>query len=686
MSDRPDATSTIEGLRARGRAALNGVRNRADVLKTHIVTRDPVWLSFRRPGRPEKVAIGIALTLVATFVLLLTLFDWNWLRGPIGRAASASTGREIALNGDLDVRLFSWTPSATVRDLKIGGPTWARDEDTADVARLDASVRLRRLFVGQIELPSLTFTRPVVQLVVDEEGRRSWDLNPDRPDDGKGAKLPVIQRLVINEGRLTLDERRRGMKLDAVVTAREARSPGDGESGFLLDGKGTMNGQPLTLRITGGPFINIRRDRPYAFTAELAGAGSTLKADGRITRPFDLGQFDATLELQGRDLADIYLLTGITTPNTPPYRLSGALSRDGALFRFADFSGRVGSSDLSGTVEVNKIGDRRRVDAEMASRSLDIDDLAAVLGARPQVTSGGTVATSGKPGKLLPDAPLQVDRLQAMDGTLTYRAGSVKANDLDIRQVRLGADLKDGVLKLNPVSFAFNRGELNGTARIDATKATPYSAVDFRLSGYPLESIIPARDGAPTVTGRALGRAKLEGPGASIHELAANSKGTISLVVPQGQMRSAFAELLGINVGAGLRKLLTGDQSTAAIRCAVADFSVTGGTATARTFVIDTDVVLAQGTGTIDLGAETMNLRIDGETKKPRLLRVWAPITVNGPLAAPRLGVDLSAVATQGGIIGALATLINPIAGLLGFVDPGLAEDADCGGLIASAR
>ena len=685
MIDRPGDKPDVQTLRSAATSIWRAVKARAVSLKTHVVTQDPVWQAVRRPGKPEIIAASITLGLIAGFLVFLMLFDWNWLRGPISRAASASTGREVVLNGDLDVRLFSWTPSATVRRLSIGGPAWANDRNTADVEQLDVSVRLRRLFLGQVEVSSLVMTRPAVHLIVDGKGRRSWDLNPDRPDDGRGAKLPVIQRLVINDGRLTLDEQRRGMKLDAMITAREARSPEEGESGFLLDGKGTMNGAPLTLRVTGG-FINIRRDRPYAFTADLAGAGSRLRAEGAVTRPFDLGRFNAVLELEGQDLADIYLLTGITTPNTPPYRLRGDLSRDGALFRFANFSGRVGSSDLSGSLEVNKVGERRRVDAKLTSRTLDIDDLAAVLGARPQVTSEGTVATSGAPGKLLPDAPLQTERLRTMDGTLSYRAGTVRANAFDIRQVSLGADLKDGILKLDPVAFTFNRGELNGTARIDARKATLYSAVDFRLSGYPLESIIPARGGAPTVTGRALGRARLEGPGASIHDLAANSKGNISLVVPQGRMRSAFAELLGINVGAGLGKLLSGDQSTSGIRCAVADFKVADGVATSRTLVIDTDVVLAQGSGTIDLGAETMNLRIDGETKKPRLLRVWAPITIKGPLASPRLGVDASAVATQGGLVGALATLVSPVAALLGFIDPGLAEDADCGALIAGAR
>jgi hypothetical protein len=210
--------------------------------------------------------------------------------------------------------------------------------------------------------------------------------------------------------------------------------------------------------------------------------------------------------------------------------------------------------------------------------------------------------------------------------------------------------------------------------------------MDFRLRGYPLESIIPARDGVATVTGQALGRAKLEGPGASVHDFAAASKGTISLIVPQGRMRAAFAELLGINVTAGLGRLLSGDDGATEIRCAVADFTVSRGVATARTFIIDTTPVLAKGTGTINLGAETMNLRIDGETKQPRLIRLWSPITVSGPLTAPKVGIDGGAVAGQIGIGGALAALVNPLAALLTFVDPGLAEDANCGALISSAR
>ena len=662
---------------------------RARKWRDWVVENDPVYGSFRRPGRTEKIAASVTLLLILAILIFLLLFDWNWLRGPIGRWASAKYDREIALQGDLDVNLFSWTPSVVVRDLKFGGPDWAREADTANVERIEASVRLRKLFAGQLEMPLLSITRPTVVLISTEDGRQSWELEPDKPDTGEGMKLPVINQLIIQDGRVSLDDQGRDLSLDAAVTAREAASEADGVAGFTVDGRGTINGSPLTLKIEGGAFINIRRNRPYQFEAILAGARSRLVADGAITRPFDLGQFTSTLSLQGQDLNDLYLLTGVALPNTPPYRLSGALTRDDAVWTFNDFSGRVGSSDLSGDLRVDA-GERLNVEAQLASQRLDIDDLAAILGADTRTNEAGTnttvVATGAGPAMLLPDATLQVDRLRSMDGTLTYRAANVKANDMDIRTVNLGAVLKDGMLDLDPVSFAFNRGELNGTARINATRDVPYSAIDFRLAGYPLESIIPAQGGVAPITGRALGRARLEGRGASIHRFAAASKGSISLVVPQGEMRSAFAELLGINASAGLLKLFGRDQSRSPIRCGVADFEVTNGIARAKTFVIDTDVVLAQGSGTINLATETLDLKIDGESKKPRLLRLWTPILVRGKLAEPSVGVDTAAVVGQVGVTGALAAVVAPLAALFGFIEPGLAKDANCGALIAGAR
>jgi hypothetical protein len=103
----------------------------------------------------------------------------------------------------------------------------------------------------------------------------------------------------------------------------------------------------------------------------------------------------------------------------------------------------------------------------------------------------------------------------------------------------------------------------------------------------------------------------------------------------------------------------------------------------ARQIVIDTGVVVSHGSGTVNLGSETMNLRLDGQSKKPRLLRLWAPIVVKGRFTHPQVGVEQGAVAAQGGVAAALGALVHPLAAILPFVTAGGAKDVDCQALIA---
>lgn len=52
-------------------------------------------------------------------VLLLMLFEWNMLRGPIERRVSAATGREFHIYGDLDVEL-SMKPRVSLGQMSPG--------------------------------------------------------------------------------------------------------------------------------------------------------------------------------------------------------------------------------------------------------------------------------------------------------------------------------------------------------------------------------------------------------------------------------------------------------------------------------------------------------------------------------------------------------------------------------------
>jgi uncharacterized protein involved in outer membrane biogenesis len=100
---------------------------------------------------------------------------------------------------------------------------------------------------------------------------------------------------------------------------------------------------------------------------------------------------------------------------------------------------------------------------------------------------------------------------------------------------------------------------------------------------------------------------------------------------------------------------------------------------------MDTTNVLITGHGNVDLQTEKLDLALQGDPKKIRLVRLRSPIKVEGSLAKPHVGINPEKALLQAGAGTVLATLLTPIAAILAFIDPGLAKNADCSALVAQA-
>ena len=95
---------------------------------------------------------------------------------------------------------------------------------------------------------------------------------------------------------------------------------------------------------------------PYPIDLELANGATRITLKGHIRDPLALSGADLQFDARRPDMALLLPLTGVATPSTPPYRISGRLDfRDGQV-KFTDFTGRVGSSDLNGEVDVDPRG------------------------------------------------------------------------------------------------------------------------------------------------------------------------------------------------------------------------------------------------------------------------------------------------------------------------------------------
>jgi uncharacterized protein involved in outer membrane biogenesis len=636
--------------------------------------RDRILADFRDfrftwSGVLRWSAIVLAAVLIA-FGITLYFLDWNEMRGPIARYASYRFGRPVRIEGNLDVKLFRRQPHISIEGLVIGNPPWESRPQAARIARTDIAFRLWPALFGNIVLPLVSFDRPDLLLVRSPDGRTNWD---GGASGNTGWKLPPIQRFLVKDGHLEIDDAVRRLKFLGTISSRE--EAGGKGAAFQLEGEGTLNGNRFGADVHGGPLINIDRSRPYEFDADVTAGPAHVVVDGQITHPFDLGWFDARIAATGKSLSELYYLTGVALPGTAPYALKGTLKRDGGVYSLTDLSGMIGTSDMHGYLTVDVSAAIPDLKGHLSSRSLSFDDLGPILRGGKSVTETG--------GYLLPDVTLHTERLRQINGEVDYDAQSIKSRDFPLRGLTTHISIKNGVLRLDPLAFGFVAGKLSGALAIDARKDVPVTDVDARISDIHMEHFIKGAE--KPLSGVVEARAKLSGSGSSVHKVAASANGMVTAVVPQGQMRKSLAEWMGVNVLSALGLNLSGDRSATDLRCAILSFDARKGLLASQRILLDTGPTRVDGQGRINLQDETMNLTLNGGPKHFELLRVRAPITVSGKLGAPSIGVDARPVVTQG-VIGAGLGLLSPLASLFAFIDPGLAKDANCAGILAGAR
>jgi uncharacterized protein involved in outer membrane biogenesis len=644
---------------------------------------------------------GILLAaLILLLIVLFAILDWkaDELRGPIARAASARLGTTVRIDDHLELHLLSFHPYVIVNGIAVANPPWVGHGDLARIGRLTVQMELAPLLRGAIVLPLLKVENADIDLIRDASDHANWRLTQPQ---GKSAssrppRLPVVRSFSLHGAHFNYEDGTRQLKLTSTVTADESKA-GGGSAWARLNGKGVANGEPFNLAVIGQPLLDIRVDEPYALTFAIRAARTNLNGKVTLAKAFDLASLRLDFAAAGEDLADLYHLTRLALPNTAPYRLTGHIYQNGTQVQLTDLSGKMGSSDLRGTITVETANKRPALTANLSSQSLNLSDVAPAFGTRvPGARTRGSIPEGKAPAApknktdasaqlLFPNAQLDPQRIRGMDADVHYHADSVQAQKIPFKHVALHLKLDNGVLSVDPVSLTLAEGRVDGTVRMDARDAVPNVSLDVRLTNVRL-SQFHAKGSEPAMEGTLVGRALLHGHGASPHAVAATVDGTVVVVVPQGNVRSAFAELTGINVASGLGLLLTKNQQAADIRCGVAQFQSDQGTLVAKSIVFDTQNVLITGKGEIDLGSEQLDLDLSGQPKHFRLVRVRAPIAVRGTLLHPSIGVKPGNTIGQGAAAVTLGTLLTPVAAVLAFIDPGLGKDANCSALMNEAH
>ncbi|MDB5891451.1 MAG: AsmA family protein [Polaromonas sp.] len=660
--------------------------------------------SFRSAGAllRHPVLLGMAVLLI----LLMVFFDWNWFKGPLERYVSKKTQREFTLT-DLDVDL-GFTPTIRMRGVHFGNAAWSSVGDPmADIEALEFSVSLRAL-PDKILVPRVALTRPTLLLERQADDRKNWVFS--EPSDTSPSRL-VISTLSVDQGRLRFIDHGEPFSIDvkastftpfseAQPTSKEGPpSPAtDAKSSntiylarFAFSGqyhKAAFSGEALT-----GEVLSFQQSgQPFPIKASLVAGSTRVQVEGTIADAANISAIDTQLRIQGETLANLYPFLLLPLPASPPYQLQGRLQLNGNRFAMDNLSGKIGSSDISGSAGYIRQEPRPMLTADLKSRLLDITDLGPLVGVQTK-SSGGKPAISQAessnrpqaaakskavdPDHILPSGTFDGSRLQKIDADFKLNAAKLKVPvDLPLESLNASLTLRDGVLNLNPLNIGFAGGMMSSKIMLDGRRPVISTEATVNLRRVQLAKLMPDNKTIAQSGGLLGALIQLKGSGNSVADAAAKSNGRMSAAIVDGRISNLLDAASGLNGGKVLQLLAGGDQAIK-VNCGGFSFDVKNGLGQSSVFVIDTEQTQILGTGGFNLADETFDLTLTPRPKSMGILSLRTPVRTFGTFKNPEFELHKGPLLARAA--GAVALLsVAPLAALIPLLETGPGESTDC--------
>jgi AsmA protein len=294
--------------------------------------------------------------------------------------------------------------------------------------------------------------------------------------------------------------------------------------------------------------------------------------------------------------------------------------------------------------------------------------------------------------------PLDLEGLKAVDADLKIQTSTLTLGNVVLKDARVNAILKNGRLKADLPAFTAFGGNWAGKIALDASAAKPAVSLDMTGDGVGVSSLLGTLAGFDKLSGTGIFAVSATSTGASIDEIMKGLNGDVSTKLNDGAIKGLNVAQLVRSKDSLLKALSSGqlqslDFSSAISPEASTDFSsfdtvlsVKNGVANVDLMKLLSPVLGIDGSGHINLGGQTLDLRLatsidktgQGAGSVVQLNGIPVPIRLSGSWTKPKVTPDLSGVTSQlkqdltgqllEGITGKTGgtTGTNPLADILG--------------------
>jgi AsmA protein len=541
----------------------------------------------------------IAAIIVIAALLLIVGIPSGFLTSGITERVERETGYHLSVAGS--TRIGLWPAfHVSMRDVTLERLSDPESGNRLTIGNLQADLTLASLWSGHPRVTELVIDHPELRIPLRRERQAAAGATSSRPaaNSDNDSSSPKIGRITVTDGTVTFFNTRDHVenRLEAIG----AHAVIDADRHLSLDGDAKAGSHPLSFNIKASlPDPSVTRQ---TIPVELA-----LDAPGLLQAPLSS---KAEVRLNGT----VVMINGV--------------------------SGSLGDGAFDGWASVD-FASKPLVKLDLDFRRLDV--ATAVAPTSPQAA----------PSPSWSNDPIELAGLNYVDAQLRLSAAELNLGSAHFAPVALEASLASGVLKGVVSNLGAYGGQASGSIDVDVSRDAPSYALHSDLTNVRALPLLKSAADFDSLDGRLQARIDVRSTGQSQQAIMSNMAGTATANFQDGAIR-------GLNVAQMIRSLTSGmlsgwqesREQTTDLTQLSASFRIDKGQATTADLNLVGPLVKMTGTGTIDLGAKTLALRvepklvmtIEGQGRASDPVGFGIPVVINGPWASPQIYPDVAGI------------------------------------------
>ncbi len=649
------------------------------------------------------IVVGAVVVLfVVVGVVVSLVFDPNDYKDEITAAVQNATGRELTLDGDLELALFP-----TIR-IAMGSATLSNapgfgDQPMARIGNAELRVALLPLLKQSIRIHEARLAGLELNLARDRRGANNWQDLGGRsgtaaaPADGGGGEAPSalelgVDAIEIENARVVFNDAATGNRWELADFGMTAEAFGVGERfplhmQFKLAGADVAVAVDADMQATLALADNAYRLDELAVTLDGSGEGwPGGPSQAKLTfESLAANLANETLELSGltldflgitmagslsgqKVLSDLALTGAVEIRPFVPREVlerfgvdvqtadASVLTRASAKANLLYNSRQVGLRDMQLMLDDSTLTGRVALEGERLAYDLAVDDINVDRYLPPSEEPSDGPAEEGSLDEV--DLPIDVMRTVQARGELEF--GRARFSGLTLTNAAFALNAANGAAQLTPSALLYG-GRFSGDIRLQVEGDAARMSVVQNLDDVDLAALGRDLLGSADITGTGDVRLSLVTQGQNLGQMRRDLDGDVAFTVSNGSIE-------GIDLWFELRRArarLSGDplpeRGDAPRRTTFSSLSATGvvqdAVLTNRDLNGRLDFMTIDGSGTVNLLDDTIDFdlvatMLDGPVLQsdPAMVRYAGarlPLRVTGTIAEPSVLPDFAAIARQ---------------------------------------